>query len=175
VEYSDISTAMSERRDETTGRLVYGAGNICNHFYTLDFVMNVVVPNLGSMYHVARKKIPYHDASTKMTVTPSSNNGIKLESFIFDVFPLSTNMAVLDVRREAEFAPVKNPPGTDSDSPDTARKLFSNVAKSWLTSAGAILTGDVDSDLCEVGPLTSYDGEGLEGYKGKVIECPFSI
>lgn len=175
VEYSDISTAMSERRDETTGRLIYGAGNICNHFYTLDFVTDVVVPNLGSMYHVARKKIPYYDASTKMTVTPSSNNGIKLESFIFDVFPLSTNMAVLDVRREAEFAPVKNPPGTDSDSPDTARKLFSNVAKSWLTSAGAILTGDVDSDLCEVGPLTSYDGEGLEGYKGKEIECPFSI
>jgi UDP-N-acetylglucosamine/UDP-N-acetylgalactosamine diphosphorylase len=174
VEYSDISPAMSERRGPD-GRLVYGAGNICNHFYTLDFLMDVVVPNLGSMYHVARKKIPYHDVSTGMTVTPSSNNGIKLESFIFDVFPLSTNMAVLDVQREAEFAPVKNPPGTDSDSPDTARKLFSNVAKSWLTSAGAILTGDVNSDLCEVGPLTSYDGEGLEGYKGKEIECPFSI
>ena len=174
VEYSDISPAMSERRDDD-GRLVFGAGNICNHFYTLDFVTNVVVPNLGSMYHVARKRIPYHDVLTGTTVTPSSNNGIKLESFIFDVFPLSTNMAVLDVRREAEFAPVKNPPGADSDSPDTARKLFSNVAKSWLTSAGAILTGDVDSDLCEVGPLTSYDGEGLEGYKGKEIECPFSI
>jgi UDP-N-acetylglucosamine/UDP-N-acetylgalactosamine diphosphorylase len=176
VEYSDISPAMSERRGADE-RLVYGAGNICNHFYTLDFVTNVVVPNYlgGSMYHVARKKIPYHDVSTRMTVTPSSNNGIKLESFIFDVFPLSTNMAVLDVQREAEFALVKNPPGTDSDSPDTARKLFSNVAKSWLTSAGSILTGDVDSDLCEVGPLTSYDGEGLEGYKGKEIECPFSI
>jgi UDP-N-acetylglucosamine/UDP-N-acetylgalactosamine diphosphorylase len=174
VEYSDISPTMSERRG-TDGRLVFGAGNICNHFYTLDFVTNVIVPNLGSMYHVARKKIPYYDVSTGNTVNPSSNNGIKLESFIFDVFPLSTNMAILDVQREAEFAPVKNPPGTDSDSPDTARVLFSNVAKRWLTNAGAILTGDVDSDLCEVGPLTSYDGEGLEGYKGKEIECPFSI
>ena len=71
VEYSDISPAMSERRGADE-RLVYGAGNICNHFYTLDFVMDVIVPNYlgGSMYHVARKKIPCQDVSTGMTVTP---------------------------------------------------------------------------------------------------------
>lgn len=174
VEYSDISKQMSERRGDD-GRLVFGAGNICNHFYTLDFVENVIVPNLGSMYHVARKKVPYYDHGSGGTVTPASINGIKLESFIFDVFPLSTNMAVLDVSRESEFAPVKNPPGAESDSPDTARALFSDVAKGWLRDAGAILIGDVESDMCEVGPLTSYDGEGLEGWKGKELVCPFSI
>lgn len=174
VEYSDISTEMSEQKGQD-GRLIFGAGNICNHFYTLDFMENVIVPNLGSMYHVARKKIPYYDAESKETAKPTENNGIKLESFIFDVFPLSEKMAVLDVARSEEFAPVKNPPGTASDSPDTARALFSNVAKGWLRSAGATLTGDVDSDMCEVGPLTSYNGEGLEGMKGKEIQCPFSI
>ena len=174
VEYSDISKEMSERKG-TDGRLVFGAGNICNHFYTLDFMENVIVPNLGNMYHVARKKIPYYDEDTKETVKPTSNNGIKLESFIFDVFPLSTNMAILDVERKEEFAPVKNPPGTNTDSPDTARALFSGVAKDWVTKAGATLVGDVDSDMCEVSPLTSYNGEGLEGVKGKEIECPFSI
>ena len=174
VEYSDIGREMSERRGDD-GRLVFGAGNICNHFYTLDFVEGVIVPNLGSVYHVARKKVPYYDASSGVTVTPPSNNGIKLESFIFDVFPLSKSMAVLDVSREEEFAPVKNPPGSDGDSPDTARRLFSDVAKRWMRDAGAILTGDVESDLCEVGPLTSYDGEGLEGWRGKELECPFSI
>ena len=174
VEYSDISKEMSERRD-VNGRLVFGAGNICNHFYTLDFMENVIVPNLGNMYHVARKKIPYYDEEKKETVKPTSNNGIKLESFIFDVFPLSKNMAVLDVARSEEFAPVKNPPGTDSDSPDTARMLFSNIAKEWVKKAGATLVGDLESDLCEVSPLTSYNGEGLEKYKGKEIECPFSI
>jgi UDP-N-acetylglucosamine/UDP-N-acetylgalactosamine diphosphorylase len=174
VEYSDMSREMSEARGDD-GRLTYGAGNICNHFYTLDFVENVIVPNVGSMYHVARKKIPYYDANTDTTITPPSNNGIKLESFIFDVFPLSTNMAILDVRRELEFAPVKNPPGSDSDSPDTARRLFSDVAKGWMRDAGAILVGDLDSDLCEVRPMTSYDGEGLEGWMGKEVVCPFSI
>jgi len=175
VEYSDISKEMSERRGDD-GRLVFGAGNICNHFYTLDFVSDVIVPNLGSMYHVARKKIPYFDADKKETVKPSENNGIKLESFIFDVFPLSERMAVLDVRREDEFAPVKNPPGTTSDSPDTARALFSGVAKEWAKKAGAALKGDLDSDMCEVSPLTSYGGEGLEEVcKEKELECPFSI
>ncbi|KAL3800446.1 hypothetical protein HJC23_011683 [Cyclotella cryptica] len=174
VEYSDISKEMSERRGED-GRLIFGAGNICNHFYTLDFLTNVVVPNLGNMYHVARKKIPYYDEASKSTVKPSENNGIKLESFIFDIFPLSTSMAVLDVSREEEFAPVKNPPGCDSDSPDTARRLFSNVAKRWMKEAGAVLVGDVDSDLCEVGPMKSFNGEGLEEWSGKEVECPFSI
>ena len=174
VEYSDISKEMSERRGED-GRLVFGAGNICNHFYTLDFLENVVVPNLGNMYHVARKKIPYYDASKKETVKPTENNGIKLESFIFDVFPLSVSMAVLDVERKDEFAPVKNPPGTDSDSPDTARMLFSNVAKDWLSKAGAILVGDTESDLCEVSPLTSYNGEGLAQFNGKEVKCPFTV
>jgi|EP01082_Thalassiosira_pseudonana_P005771 UDP-N-acetylglucosamine/UDP-N-acetylgalactosamine diphosphorylase len=174
VEYSDISKEMSERKGDD-GRLIFGAGNICNHFYTLDFLNDVVVPNLGNMYHVARKKIPYFDESSKSTVKPSENNGIKLESFIFDIFPLSTSMAVLDVARVQEFAPVKNPPGTNSDSPDTARALFSNVAKKWLQDAGAKLVGDVESDLCEVGPLSSYNGEGLDEWKNKEVDCPFSI
>jgi UDP-N-acetylglucosamine/UDP-N-acetylgalactosamine diphosphorylase len=174
VEYSDISKEMSERKGQD-GRLVFGAGNICNHFYTLDFLDDVVVPNLGNMYHVARKKIPYYDSSKKETIKPTENNGIKLESFIFDVFPLSVSMAVLDVERKEEFAPVKNPPGTATDSPETARRLFSNVAKDWLSKAGAILVGDTESDLCEVGPLTSYNGEGLESWSGKEVKCPFTI
>lgn len=175
VEYSDISASMSEQRRGDDGRLAFGAGNICNHFYTVDFVESTIVPNLGGMYHVARKKIPYYDSATKGTVKPVANNGIKLESFIFDVFPLSTRMAVLDVAREDEFAPVKNPPGADTDSPDTARRLFSDVAKGWMRDAGATLTGDVGSDACEIGPMTSYGGEGLEGWKGQEVECPFSI
>jgi UDP-N-acetylglucosamine/UDP-N-acetylgalactosamine diphosphorylase len=172
VEYSNIGREMSKRRGDN-GRLLFGAGNICNHFFALDFVEGVVVPNLGSMYHVARKKVPYYDAASGATVTPALNNAIKLESFIFDVFLLLKSMAVLDVRREEEFAPVKNPPGSDSDSPDMARRLLSNVTKGWIR--GRELTGDIKRDLCKVGPLTRYDGEGLEGWRGKELECPFSI
>lgn len=174
VEYSDITTETAERTDDD-GRLVFGAGNICNHFYTLDFLRNVVVPQLGKMYHVARKKIAYYDEGTKSTVAPTCNNGIKLESFIFDVFPLSQKMAVLDVQRTEEFAPVKNALGSPSDSPDTARELISKFAQKWVVDAGGTLVGNLES-TCEVAPLTSYCGEGLEMLaKGKEIECPFSL
>lgn len=172
VEYSDITKEMAEQTDED-GRLVFGAGNICNHFYTLDFIHNVVNPNLGNMYHIARKQIPCYDPVTDgSSVTP----GIKLESFIFDVFPLSKTMTVVDVERSEEFAPVKN--ATGPDSPETARAMVSALAKKWVEAAGGTVVvggGDGCGDA-EIGPLTSYAGEGLEDLvKGKVFTCPFSL
>lgn len=184
VEYSEITTEMAERTDED-GRLLFGAANICSHFYTLDFLRDVVVPNLDNLYHVARKKIPYYDDASEQTIKPDSNNGIKLESFIFDIFPLSERMAVYSGRREDEFAPVKNAPGSPADSPDTARAYLSQQALSWVVKAGGILKQsqassgskvEEDDGICEVSPLTSYGGEGLEELvSGKDIECPFSL
>ena len=174
MEYSDITTEMAERTDDS-GRLEFGAGNICNHFYTLDFIDNAIVPNLGNLYHIARKKIPYYDEEKKETVTPTANNGMKLESFIFDVFPLSERMAILDVPRSDEFAPVKNAPGSSSDSPDTARAMISALSQKWVKDAGGNLVGNVDA-ICEVPPPVSYAGEGLEELvQGKDIECPFVL
>jgi UDP-N-acetylglucosamine/UDP-N-acetylgalactosamine diphosphorylase len=185
VEYSEISKEMAEQTD-ADGRLVYGAGNICNHFYTVTFLRDTILPNMGNLYHVAHKKIPYYDAALDKTVTPESNNGIKLETFIFDVFPLAQNMAVMDVEREEEFAPVKNEPGSHCDSPDTARTMMSELAKRWVRAAGGTLLagGDDDDDdaptknslVCEISPLTSYSGEGLEALvKGREISCPFLL
>jgi UDP-N-acetylglucosamine/UDP-N-acetylgalactosamine diphosphorylase len=178
VEYSEITTQMAEAttsNGECDDVLVYGAANICNHVYTLDFLRNVVVPNIKGSYHLAHKKIPYWDGTR--TVTPTTNNGIKLETFIFDVFPLSERMAVLDVARAEIFAPVKNMAGSKSgDSPDTARQMISALSKKWLMDAGATLTGDTsDPAICEISPAASYAGEGLEAYNGKVVVCPFSI
>ena len=100
---------------------------------------------------------------------------MKLESFIFDVFPLSSSMAIYQVERMHEFAPVKNAPGSASDSPDTARAMISAVAKIWLEEAGASLTGDLQSEKCEISPLVSYGGENLDSYKDEKIHCPFVL
>jgi UDP-N-acetylglucosamine/UDP-N-acetylgalactosamine diphosphorylase len=175
VEYSELSETMAERTDPITGKLIFGAANICNHFYTLDFLETQVLPNMKNMYHMAWKKIPVWDDLLQQVVTPDKNNGIKLESFIFDVFPLSTQMAVMEVAREDEFAPIKNAPGSDSDSPEIARRMISDRAKMWLTRAGAQLIGDVESDQCEISPLTSYGGEDLETFKNRQVECPFQV
>ena len=55
-----------------------------------------VVENPPHVFHVAEKKIP-HAGPDGTTVTPAKNNGIKLESFIFDVFPMAKKPVVLEV------------------------------------------------------------------------------
>jgi UDP-N-acetylglucosamine/UDP-N-acetylgalactosamine diphosphorylase len=67
-------------------------------------------------YHVARKKIPFFSDATRTTVTPSSNNGIKLEKFVFDVFQFSDNFVVWECKREEEFSPLKNAEGASQVS-----------------------------------------------------------
>lgn len=54
-------------------------------------------------------------------ITPSFNSGIKMEKFVFDVFQFSKSLAVLEIVREDEFAPLKNPPGVAKESPYTSR------------------------------------------------------
>ncbi|GMF46247.1 unnamed protein product [Phytophthora fragariaefolia] len=161
VEYSELDRVASEQVDPATGKLSFGAANICNHFFRLDFLQRCCNQN-DAKYHVAKKKIPYVNDDGTATIKPTSNTGIKLETFIFDVFPLSKSMKVLGVAREDEFAPVKNAPGAASDSPDTARQLISEQCKRWLLQAGATFVDSAPGAICEVLPTLSYNGEGLE-------------
>ena len=71
--------------------------------------------------HVAHKAIPYYDPVSDSIIKPEKPNGIKMELFIFDTFPFTERFAALEIDRLEEFAPVKNAPGSTSDSPDTAR------------------------------------------------------
>lgn len=157
------------------GRLVFGAGNICNHYFSLAFLEDTVLPGMADMYHVAHKKIPAADGPEGTTVKPTENNGIKLESFIFDVFPLSKNMVLFEATREDEFAPVKNAPGSSTDSPDTAREMISRQARRWAAAEAAAAAESGGEGLCEISPLVSYGGEGLEGRAGELSEVPFHL
>eukprot|EP00967_Tisochrysis_lutea_P111528 scaffold175508_cov22-Tisochrysis_lutea.AAC.1 len=52
----------------------------------------------GTAYHIARKQIPSKDGPVQ---------GIKLELFIFDPFPIANKVALMEVARSEHFAPVK--------------------------------------------------------------------
>ena len=164
VEYSDMTQEMTELT-HPDGSLVYGAANICNHCFSINFLQHVVLPNMGSLYHIANKAIPTFNPDTGETTT---TQGLKLETFIFDVFPLTTSMAILPIQRQEEFAPVKNATGVDS--PATARDLLSARSRAWIEKAGGIIQNE---GIVEIAPRTSYGGEGLELLvQGKVFTCP---
>ena len=138
--------------------------NICNHVFSLSFLQKKVLPNMQNQYHVAEKKIPFADDNGE-TQKPDKNNGIKLETFIFDVFPLADSFAVYECKREEEFAPIKNASGVDS--PESSLSMISSLHKRWIEEAG----GSVDDSegVVEVSPVITYAGEGLEAYvRGKV-------
>ncbi|KAJ3508612.1 hypothetical protein NLJ89_g5659 [Agrocybe chaxingu] len=166
VEYSEISKEQAERRDSETGELSFRAGNIANHFYTTSFLNRVESFEDDLAFHIARKKIPHVDLETGKSVKPAKPNGMKLEMFVFDVFPHTERFAVLEVERNEEFSPLKNAPGTGSDDPETSRHDLLAQHKRFLESAGARVKESVEIELS---PLASYAGEGLDAVKGKVF------
>lgn len=120
VEYTEISKEMAEATNEN-GELIFGESHInCNLFNVsaIDEVSNKKLP-----YHSAHKKAKYIDENGNLVV-PEKPNAYKFESFIFDAFDMLNDMAILRVKREEEFAPVKNAEG--NDSPETARKLYND-------------------------------------------------
>ncbi|TFK77418.1 nucleotide-diphospho-sugar transferase [Pluteus cervinus] len=164
VEYSEISSEQAQRKDPETGELTFRAGNIANHFYTTQFLKQVEAFEDQLAFHIARKKIPHVDILSGDVVKPIKPNGMKLEMFVFDVFPFTEHFAVLEVVRNEEFSPLKNAPGTGADDPETSRRDLLNQHRRFLESAGATVADGVE---IEISPLVSYAGEGLAAVKGK--------
>ncbi len=118
IEYTEISKELAEATDEK-GELLYGESHIlCNQFH------------LSALEQISTNKLPYHVAFKKATylnengeiVQPTEPNAYKFEAFLFDAFSTVDAMSILRVKREDEFAPVKNAEGVDS--PETARALY---------------------------------------------------
>ncbi len=120
IEYTEITEEMAEATDEN-GELLYGESHIlCNLF------------NISAIERMGKQSLPYHSAFKKATyidkngnkVVPDSPNAYKFEAFLFDAFGELDDMAILRVKREEEFAPVKNADSAGVDCPSTARELY---------------------------------------------------
>jgi len=159
VEYSEIDAATAEAEDpRQAGVLKFRAANIVNHYYSFAFLESIPLWADRLPHHVARKKIPYADLATGATVKPEKPNGIKLEQFVFDVFPMLdlAKFACMEVRREDEFSPLKNARGAGEDDPDTSKRDIMQQGKRWLQAAGATVTSEDPEAGIEVSPLISY-------------------
>lgn len=118
IEYTELPEEMAIQRDEK-GELVYGEVNILSHLYSIKALEEL--GNVNLPYHIAFKKSNYLDENQNF-VEVNEPNAYKFESFIFDAFENYKDMSILRVKREEEFAPIKN--ATGADSPETATKLY---------------------------------------------------
>ncbi|XP_049637589.1 UDP-N-acetylhexosamine pyrophosphorylase-like protein 1 [Suncus etruscus] len=191
VEYNEMDPETVQLR-APSGALLFSAGNICNHFFTRAFLRRVTSEYEPLLQpHVAVKKVPYVDEEGN-SVTPKAPNGIKMEKFVFDVFPFAKNFVAFEVPREEEFSPLKNGDLAARDSPTTARQALLWQHYRWAVQAGArflningVLLPDQPPSLpdqgeppavCEISPLVSCFGEGLEEYlRGREFQTPLLL
>ena len=109
IEYIDFPKEMLSKRDKD-GNLVYSESHFgCNYI------------SLALLERIAEKNLPIHEAYKK---NDEYGEYIKQEMFIFDGFEMANSSKVIRVKREDEFAPIKNKEGVDS--PETAIVLYEN-------------------------------------------------
>jgi len=156
VEYINLSPEHMHAR-HADGSLKYTAGVIGVYLLNVDFVeqLNSAAPNLP--YHRSIKAIPCLGPDGK-TIIPKEKNGVKFETFVFDALPYADQCVMMEVRREDEFAPVKNKEG--EDSPATSLAMVCDFYGAWLTRLGVKLRTDELGRVAvpvEVSPLFALD------------------
>lgn len=158
IEYSDMDDELMHARG-ADGRLRFWAGSIAIHMLNVDFVERVG-REASLPWHIAHKKIPYWKDGAQ--VRPEENNGVKFETFVFDALPMATESVTMEVAREEEFAPVKNPAGVDSV--ESCRQLLSNRFGRWLEAKGVKVLRDGEGNVVpriEISPLVALEADAL--------------
>lgn len=103
VEYSEVTDNVRTMQeiDEVEGvpRLLYDAGNICNHYFHMDFLHRVCQQYAETLtHHIAKKQIPAVDEHGNVTKVA----GMKLELFIFDILKFAHEVQTYYANRDEE-------------------------------------------------------------------------
>ncbi len=161
VEYSDMPADMQAEK-AADGTLRFRAGNPAIHLFSVSFLERVTSEGGGLPYHLARKKVACLGPDGT-PLTPTKENALKFEQFVFDALPKADRWLAMEAKREEEFAPLKN--ATGADSPDTVRDLLVGEAARWLTAAGVSVPTDAAGKSMyplEVSPLFALDADELK-------------
>jgi UDP-N-acetylglucosamine/UDP-N-acetylgalactosamine diphosphorylase len=161
VEYSDLPEDLAQQTD-AHGRLLLWAGSPAIHLFDVGFLERMASDPDSLPFHVAKKKVPCIDTNGTQ-IEPEKENALKFERFIFDVLPRAERWAVVETRREEEFAPLKNASG--DDSPATVERMMIDLAADWISRAGGAVARQPDGSpmAVEISPLFALDAEELAG------------
>lgn len=162
IEYSDLPMDLQRER-LPDGSLRFIAGSIAIHLIGVSFLDRVANdPKFALPYHRAEKKIACIDPATGAQIVPTSNNGVKLEKFVFDALSVCKSSVVYETSREEEFAPIKNASGVDSV--ETSKAMQTARAAAWLESRGVRVPKKPDGTpdcAIEVSAVTATCAEEL--------------
>lgn len=117
VEYYEMTDELMDAKLDN-GDPAYNFGVILNYLFSVDELERIRENSLP--LHVVEKKIPYLDADGNL-VKPTEPNGYKFELLVLDMIHEMKDTLPFEVKREYEFAPIKNPTGVDSV--ESAREL----------------------------------------------------
>lgn len=176
VEYSDLPADMATERQED-GQLRFNAGSIAIHAFDLDFLQRAAATADSLPLHIAHKKVPHLD-STGRLIKPAEPNAFKFERFIFDLMPLANRVTLIQVDPVESFAPLKNPTGSLSDSPEIVQRALSDYAHRHLATAGITVAPEVTVELDAASILDDSDLIRLANsgcFPGNHIDQPLII
>lgn len=169
VEYSDLPATLASER-LANGRLRFDAGSIAVHAFAKSFLDRVAaIPNALPL-HRALKSVPVWDASGRQVV-PHAPNAVKFERFIFDLMPLAHRVCVVEVPASQGFAPLKNPSGAASDSPQHVRAALVQHARTQLEKAGVFVADGIDVEL-DAASILDHEDIGRVLLPGSRIDRP---
>jgi len=160
IEYSDLPEGLARRR-AADGSLEIWAGNIAVHVFNLSFLQRLAANGSMLPFHRAIKKVPCLDERGRL-IRPTDDNAVKFEMFVFDALPLARKVLVVETDRREEFEPLKN--ATGENSPQTVRRVMSNLFAGWLRRAGIEVGTREDGSAAfplEISPLLALDAEEL--------------
>ena len=157
IEYSDLPESVG-RQTNKDGSLKIWAGSIAVHIFNTELLDRTSQKASSLPFHYARKKVPFIDVQSGNRVVPMEENAIKFERFIFDLLPSAKNAVVVEVDPSNHYAPLKNAPGSATDSPETVKRDISAMHTAWLEQAGAVVQKDVP---IEISPLFADSPEAV--------------
>lgn len=157
IEYSDMPDDVAAARD-ADGALKFWAGSIAVHVFAVSFLKRMLALKDALPFHVARKKVPFVDDAGQL-VKPEKANALKFERFIFDLMPHARNPLVVEFAEADVFAPLKNAPGAEKDTPEYVKWYLTKQHRRWLEEAGTAVATGVD---VEISPLWALDAEGVK-------------
>jgi UDP-N-acetylglucosamine/UDP-N-acetylgalactosamine diphosphorylase len=169
VEYSDFPADVAEKKN-ANGGLVFWAGSIAVHMFNVAFLERALALKDALPFHIAKKKVSHVDEAGRL-IEPTQPNALKFERFIFDLLPHAKNPLVVEYAEEEVFAPLKNAPGAERDTPEYVQRFMVAQHRKWLQAAGTRVAHGVQ---VEISPLWALDARGVSARndRPKVIDRP---